>query len=89
MAKCISNGQLHFVDCLTQLLRGSSSDGVTRDLDLKSRVDTSTPLKSYSLDPKSVCVVLSTVSELEIMNELISHSLKNSINECHFMTLEG
>ena len=89
MAKCISNGQLHFVDCLTQLLRGSSSDGVTRDLDLKSRADTSTPLKSYSLDPKSVCVVLFAVSELEIMIELISHSLRNSINKCHFITLEG
>ena len=81
VAKCISNGHLHFVDCLTQLLGGSSSDGVNRDLDLKSRVDTATPLKSYSLYPKSVCVVLSTVSELEIMIELISHSLKNSINE--------
>ena len=58
VTKCISNGQLHFVDCLTQLLGGSGSDSVTGDLNLESKVDTSTPLKSYSLDPKSVKHVL-------------------------------
>lgn len=56
MAKCISSGQLHFVDCLTQLLPSNSSSGShsNTDCDLKSKVDTSAPLKSYNVDPKSV-----------------------------------
>ena len=48
MAKCVSSGQLHFVDCLTQLVPRNSA---VRDL--KSSEDTSASLKSYSLDPRS------------------------------------
>ena len=49
MTKCVDNGQLHFVDCFTQLL-------VTNTTDHKDSVDTSAPLKSYSLDQRLVCV---------------------------------
>jgi len=42
MARCVTNGQLHFVDCFTQLL--------TRSV-LSTTVDANGPLKSYSLEP--------------------------------------
>lgn len=82
MAKCITSGQLHFVDCLTQLLANNGSG--TSDLDPKSSADTSAPLKSYSVDPKSVKQHNITCVQYTVNCILYGGTITSLV--CYFMT---